>query len=176
MPAVTSARVSVMRIVHINNADIMTGGGNVCPNADFAHMLSPQPAISGSADVPVPIPSNSGARLAMRITLCARANSSATPLTLLSPRTGSRIKPRLRAWALTHSAVAMRLRQSATASLSPALGACGSASLSLGLGTGAYTVVWLRYRFNLVVARIATIDQPFFGCLSATLGDLFHHR
>ncbi len=41
------------------------------------------------------MPTNSGARLAMRIRLCASANSTATPLTLASPRTFKRDAERL---------------------------------------------------------------------------------
>jgi len=45
---------------------------------------------------------------AMRITLCARAYNSATPLTFFFPRTGSSTSPRFLACAFTHSAVAAR--------------------------------------------------------------------
>src|SRR6516162_1548770 len=41
-------------------------------------------------------------------TLCATANHNAIAFTFRSPRTASRTKPRLRACALTHSAVAAR--------------------------------------------------------------------
>jgi hypothetical protein len=42
--------------------------------------------------------------------LWAMANHSATALTFRRPRTSSRISPRFRAWALTHSAVLARWR------------------------------------------------------------------
>ena len=44
----------------------------------------------------------------MRITLCAKANSNTTFFTFARPRTCNRVSPRLRACALTHSAVAAR--------------------------------------------------------------------
>jgi threonine dehydratase len=81
----------------------------VRPESSPFPRLSPDyPSICGTADVPVPRPTSSGARVAARIRLCARANRSATPLTLFSPRTTRRFRPRLRASALTHSAVAAR--------------------------------------------------------------------
>ena len=55
-----------------------------------------------------PRASISGARLAIRIRLWAKAKTKTTHLTLTSPRTRNCCSPRLRLWALTHSAVAAR--------------------------------------------------------------------
>ena len=74
----------------------------------IGHVLASHASVAVSAGAPVPQPINSGASTAMRIRLCASANSRATHLTLARPRTGMRCKPRLRACALTHSAVAAR--------------------------------------------------------------------
>src|SRR5512143_146121 len=60
------------------------------------------------AGVPVPSPSNSGAKTTVRKRLCARAWNSRTHPTLAVPRTRNWFKPRFRARALTHSAVAAR--------------------------------------------------------------------
>lgn len=65
-------------------------------------------AVAATADALVPQPMSCGASATMRIRLCANTNKPTTQRTLAKPRTGMRNKPRLRAWALTHSAVAAR--------------------------------------------------------------------
>ena len=46
--------------------------------------------------------------MAVRNRLCASTNSPTTNRILFKPRTGIRSRPRLDAWAFTHSAVAAR--------------------------------------------------------------------
>jgi len=80
--------------------------------ATFGHyqatLTAREAAVAAIADVGVPRPINWGASATMRIRLCASTYSRTTHLTLASPRTGMRSKPRLRACAFTHSAVAAR--------------------------------------------------------------------
>ena len=74
----------------------------------FFHFLPSHAACPAITDAPPPQPMSSGTSAAMRIRLCASTNSPTTARTLASPRTGMRCRPRLRASALTHSAVAAR--------------------------------------------------------------------
>src|SRR6218665_1122404 len=114
-------------------------------------------------------------------------------LTLASPRTGMRSRPRLRACAFTHSAVAarslyisrassvlMRWRHCATAVLSPALGwnwlpgagGCWSSSWPWLFPLG--SLAW-GPRVQLAVRWQAPVDQPLFGRLAHALVHLLDH-
>src|SRR6218665_3532491 len=124
-------------------------------------------------------------------------------LTLASPRTGMRSRPRLRACAFTHSAVAarslyisrassvlMRWRHCATAVLSPALGwnwlpgagGCCSSSWpwlfpfsALGLGPRPIALGLVGHRVQLAGRWQAAVDQPLFGRLAHALVHLLDH-
>src|SRR5207248_4816335 len=91
-----------------------------------------------------------GRRAKLRAMFWAMANHVATDLTFSRPRTMNCRRPRLRAWALTHSAVAalslsiflaffvpIRFRHPATSSLSVAFGSYRSTVAFFGLATGA---------------------------------------
>ncbi len=75
---------------------------------DFGPFEACHAGLAPAADGLVPQPMSCGASTVVRNRLCANTNSPTTDYILTNPRTGIRSSPRLRACALTHSAVAAR--------------------------------------------------------------------
>lgn len=75
---------------------------------DFGPFDACHAGLAPAADGLVPQPMSCGASTVVRNRLCANTNSPTTDYILTNPRTGIRSSPRLRACALTHSAVAAR--------------------------------------------------------------------